>query len=204
MAELYSRGQSPIAGPVSKTRRLGRSTGRADRPRQYLSGWIASSSNEWTCFFSGHGRRAGSAAVLVQGRRPGFSCRVVDEHTLAFPCYDGNGMFPVDGQPPAQCACRHAVHRLREPVAPAGSTASARSICRNPLLAGVSRKRSSSFPRARQRSFLGTVRDTSTNFTSSSGRVSCHATTAQRLSPTGSAPTGQTTCLPARDPAREG
>ena len=30
--------------------------------------------------------------MLVQGRRPGF-VRVLDEHTLAFPNYDGNGMY---------------------------------------------------------------------------------------------------------------
>ena len=30
--------------------------------------------------------------MLVQGRRPGF-VRVLDEHTVAFPNYDGNGMY---------------------------------------------------------------------------------------------------------------
>ena len=36
------------------------------------------------------------AHVFLQGRRPGF-VRVVDEHTLAFPNYDGNGMYLSTG-----------------------------------------------------------------------------------------------------------
>ena len=43
-------------------------------------------------FFLATADEHGHAAMLVQGRRPGF-VRVVDEHTLAFPSYDGNGMY---------------------------------------------------------------------------------------------------------------
>ena len=44
-------------------------------------------------FFLGDVRRRRPAAVLLQGRRSRASSRVVDEHTLAFPNYDGNGMY---------------------------------------------------------------------------------------------------------------
>jgi predicted pyridoxine 5'-phosphate oxidase superfamily flavin-nucleotide-binding protein len=45
----------------------------------------------WTCF-PGTVDREGHANCSYKGGDPGF-VRVVDEHTLAFPNYDGNGMY---------------------------------------------------------------------------------------------------------------
>ena len=47
-------------------------------------------------FFLATADAAGSPELLVQGRRPGLR-HVVDEHTLAFPSYDGNGMYLSTG-----------------------------------------------------------------------------------------------------------
>lgn len=43
-------------------------------------------------FFLATADEQGRPNVSYKGGDPGF-IRVVDEHTLAFPCYDGNGMF---------------------------------------------------------------------------------------------------------------
>ena len=44
------------------------------------------------CFFLATADEHGRPNCSYKGGDPGF-VRVVDEHTLAFPCYDGNGMF---------------------------------------------------------------------------------------------------------------
>ena len=43
-----------------------------------------------------HGRRTGQANCSYKGGEPGF-VRVLDEHTIAFPNYDGNGMYLTMG-----------------------------------------------------------------------------------------------------------
>ena len=54
-----------------------------------------------------------------KGGEPGF-VRVVDEQTLAFPSYDGNGTYLSLGNLAPQPAGRDPVHRLHEPEATAG------------------------------------------------------------------------------------
>src|SRR5438309_768666 len=44
------------------------------------------------CFFLATADEYGRPNCSYKGGDPGF-IRVVDEHTIAFPCYDGNGMF---------------------------------------------------------------------------------------------------------------
>ena len=49
-------------------------------------------------FFLATADEHGRPNVSYKGGDPGF-VRVVDEHTLAFPNYNGNGDVPVDGEP---------------------------------------------------------------------------------------------------------
>jgi hypothetical protein len=62
----------------------------------------------------------GRPTVSYKGGDPGF-VRVLDSKTVAFPCYDGNGMFYSMGNL-REPASRHAVRQFRKatPVAPSG------------------------------------------------------------------------------------
>ena len=51
----------------------------------------------------------GRPTVSYKGGDPGF-VRVLDSKTVAFPCYDGNGMFYSMGKLARKSARRHAVH----------------------------------------------------------------------------------------------
>ena len=63
----------------------------------------------------------GRPTVSYKGGDPGF-VRVLDAKTVAFPCYDGNGMFysmgNLLGNPPSRQAVRQ--FRKATPVAPSG------------------------------------------------------------------------------------
>ena len=72
-------------------------------------------------FFLATADAEGRPTCSYKGGEPGF-VRVVDEHTLAFPNYDGNGMYLSTGNVLANPAVGHAVHRprARPPDAPRG------------------------------------------------------------------------------------
>ena len=61
-------------------------------------------------FFLATVNSRGEPSCSYKGGDPGF-VRVLDARTLAFPCYDGNGMFLSMGNVAATRARRHAVHR---------------------------------------------------------------------------------------------
>ena len=90
----------------------------ADRIEQRLVGAIASatpsarSSRRPTCSSWRRVDQDGQPSCSYKGGAPGF-VRVVDARTLAFPNYDGNGMFLSMGNIAQQPQGRHAVHRLR-------------------------------------------------------------------------------------------
>jgi hypothetical protein len=69
-------------------------------------------------FFLSSVNDAGSPTVSYKDGAPGF-VRAVDDKTLAFPSYDGNGMFLSMGS----CVCqdRRAVHRFRMAAPDAGA-----------------------------------------------------------------------------------
>ena len=73
----------------------------------------ARSSRRGTCSSSRPPTRRDGRRVRTRAATPGF-VRVLDEHTLAFPSYDGNGMYLSARQPAGQPGCRSALHRLRE------------------------------------------------------------------------------------------
>ena len=60
-----------------------------------------------------HRRRRGPAAVLVQGWRSRIRVRASTQLTIAFPNYDGNGMYLTAGEHARQPERRAAVHRFR-------------------------------------------------------------------------------------------
>ena len=70
------------------------------------------SSRRATCSSSPPATPTGNPQCSYKGGDPGF-VRVVDDHTLAFPVYDGNGMFLSLGNIRGQAARRDAVRRLR-------------------------------------------------------------------------------------------
>ena len=72
----------------------------------------ARSSSGCDMFFLATADAEGRPQCSYKGGEPGF-VRVVDEHTIAFPNYDGNGMYLLDGQRAREPARRPAVHRLR-------------------------------------------------------------------------------------------
>ena len=63
-------------------------------------------------FFLATADADGRPQCSYKGGDPGF-VRVLDERTVAFPNYDGNGMYLSIGQPAREPARRDAVHRLR-------------------------------------------------------------------------------------------
>ena len=90
-----------------------------------------------------HRRRRRPPAVLLQGRRPRLRRRARRAH-LAFPSYDGNGMYLSVGQPARQPARRAAVRRLRRPPAAAPAAQRRREHRRRRPAARRSPARSSS------------------------------------------------------------
>ena len=107
-----SRGQPPRLQDRFDTRRLAdriderlvRRRHRRRRPRVHRAhGHV----------LPGHRRRARAVRTArYKGGDPGF-VRVLDEHTIAFPNYDGNGMYLSMGNVLVNPRGRHAVHRLR-------------------------------------------------------------------------------------------
>ncbi len=69
-------------------------------------------------FFLATADEHGSPQCSYKGGDPGF-VRVLDERTLAFPSYDGNGMYLSHGEPAPEPAARTPLHRLLEPEAAA-------------------------------------------------------------------------------------
>ncbi len=63
-------------------------------------------------FFLATADADGRPQCSYKGGDPGF-VRVLDERTVAFPNYDGNGMYLSMGNLLVEPARRHAVHRLR-------------------------------------------------------------------------------------------
>ena len=90
MAELYHAGNRQLQDEFD-TRRL------ADRiDERVVHDSISSSDRAFIermdMFFLATADEQGRPQCSYKGGDPGF-VRVVDEHSLAFPCYDGNGMF---------------------------------------------------------------------------------------------------------------
>ena len=140
-------------------------------------------------FFLATADEHGMPQCSYKGGDPGF-VRVVDEHTLAFPSYDGNGTYLslgnllvnpqvgilfIDFQRRSGCVSTASRHSTR-------TTRCSRSIPR----------RSSSSASAPPTSFR-TARGTCTGWSSSSARGSSRTPTARRRSPTGSGGSGRTT-----------
>ena len=69
-------------------------------------------------FFLATADEHGAPQCSYKGGEPGF-VRVLDEHTIAFPSYDGNGMYLSLGNLRREPAGRPALHRLRGPEAAA-------------------------------------------------------------------------------------
>jgi predicted pyridoxine 5'-phosphate oxidase superfamily flavin-nucleotide-binding protein len=90
MAELYHAGNRQLQDQFD-TRRL------ADRiDEKVVHDSISSGDREFIermdMFFLATADEQGRPQCSYKGGDPGF-VQVLDEHTLAFPCYDGNGMF---------------------------------------------------------------------------------------------------------------
>src|SRR6266849_9710662 len=90
MAELYHAGNRQLQDQFD-TRRL------ADRiEERVVSKTIRQGDREFIermdMFFLPTADEQGRPQCSYKGGDPGF-VQVVDDHTLAFPCYDGNGMF---------------------------------------------------------------------------------------------------------------
>jgi predicted pyridoxine 5'-phosphate oxidase superfamily flavin-nucleotide-binding protein len=90
MAELYHAGNRLLQDRF-ETRRL------ADRiDERVVHDAISSGDREFIArmdmFFLATADEQGRPQCSYKGGDPGF-VQVVDDHTLAFPCYDGNGMF---------------------------------------------------------------------------------------------------------------
>src|SRR6266496_3612591 len=90
MAELYHAGNRQLQDTFD-TRRL------ADRiDERIVHGGISSNDRAFIermdMFFLATADEQGRPQCSYKGGDPGF-VQVVDEHTLAFPSYDGNGMF---------------------------------------------------------------------------------------------------------------
>ena len=66
-------------------------------------------------FFLATADAEGRPNCSYKGGEPGF-VRVVDGQTIAFPNYDGNGMYLSMGKRRGQSARRPAVHRFRGPA----------------------------------------------------------------------------------------
>ena len=142
-------------------------------------------------FFLATADADGAPQCSYKGGEPGF-VRVLDEQTIAFPSYDGNGMYLSLGNVGREPARRSALHRLRRAEAAAAERhrldRPGRPAARRVPAGAVHRPRP-----ARPRSSR-TARATSTGCSSSSARASCRAPTASRRCRTGSGASGPATC----------
>jgi predicted pyridoxine 5'-phosphate oxidase superfamily flavin-nucleotide-binding protein len=90
MADFYSDGHRALQDRFDTRRLADRMAGGVVRPelREIDMRFIATSD----MFFLSTVDHNGWPTVSYKGGAPGF-VKVVDDRTLAFPCYDGNGMF---------------------------------------------------------------------------------------------------------------
>ena len=141
-------------------------------------------------FFLATADEHGMPQCSYKGGEPGF-VRVVDEHTLAFPSYDGNGMYLslgnllVNPQVGILFIDFARPKRLR-----VNGIASIDDD--DPLLAEYAEAQL--IVRVRARDVLPTAPATCTGWSSSSTRASSPTTTTRRRSRTGSGASGRTTC----------
>ena len=106
-------------------------------------------------FFLATADAEGRPQCSYKGGEPGF-VRVVDEHTIAFPVYDGNGMYLSMGNMLVN-PCRHALHRLRARHA-AAAERRGHDRRRRPADARSTRRRSSSSACGRREVFANCPR----------------------------------------------
>ena len=148
-------------------------------------------------FFLATADREGRPTCSYKGGDPGF-VHVLDEHTVAFPAYDGNGMFLSAGN----VLVNPEVGLLFvcfERAGGCGSTARRSWTRRWP---GTGRAHCSACGYGRARCSR-TARATSTGWRSSSARRSCRAASRRRRCRTGNGATGRATCSrPATRPRR--
>jgi predicted pyridoxine 5'-phosphate oxidase superfamily flavin-nucleotide-binding protein len=98
-------------------------------------------------FFLATADAEGRPDCSFKGGAPGF-VRITGPSEIAFPDYDGNGMFKSLGNIVRQCRCRSAVHRhARQAAAPAGQRQRTRERQRS--AAGGDRRRAAHRPRNR-------------------------------------------------------
>jgi uncharacterized protein len=90
MTSLYSDGSRELQDRFDSRRLADRLEERIVRPA--LSPDQQAFVESVDCFFLATADAEGRPTCSYKGGDPGF-LRVVDESTLAFPCYDGNGMF---------------------------------------------------------------------------------------------------------------
>ena len=145
-------------------------------------------------FFLATADAAGRPQCSYKGGDPGF-VRVLDEHTLAFPSFDGNGMYLSLGNVRVNphVGLLFIDFRARRPSRLRVNGIASSDEC-DPLLAEYPR-RSSSSASTRSKSFR-TARATSTGWNWSSARALSHVPAARRRFPTGSGRSGPSTYCP--------
>lgn len=90
MTSIYNDGSRALQDRFDSRRLADRLEQRIVRPR--LSDDQRAFVESVDCFFLATADADGRPTCSYKGGDPGF-LRVVDESTVAFPCYDGNGMF---------------------------------------------------------------------------------------------------------------
>ena len=141
-------------------------------------------------FFLATADAEGRPTCSYKGGDPGF-VRVLDERTLAFPGYDGNGMFLSLRQRARQPRGRAAVHLLRAPAAAAAERHRERRA-RGPAARELARGQAGRARRPPARC-SPTARATSTTTSWSSAPASSPGPSRRRPCRSGSAPTGPRT-----------
>ena len=114
-------------------------------------------------FFLATADAEGRPQCSYKGGDPGF-VRVLDEHTIAFPNYDGNGMYLSMGNLLGQPARRPAVHRLHRAAAVAAAAQRRRERRRATTRCGRLPGRAVRRAGARRRRSSRTARATSTGW----------------------------------------
>ena len=177
-------GSTPVGSPTGSTERILRDT-FDDDDRAFIE--------SRDMFFLATADEHGMPQCSYKGGEPGF-VRVVDEHTLAFPSYDGNGMYLSLGNLAREPAGRDPVHRLREAEAAAGE----RDRVDRRVRPAARRVRRGAADRAGAgaRRPARTAPATCTGWISSSAHASSRTTITRRRFPTGSGASGRTTCCP--------
>ena len=150
-------------------------------------------------FFLATADEHGQPQCSYKGGDPGF-VRVVDEHTLAFPSYDGNGMYLSLGNVLRQPAGRAPVRRLREPEAAARQRH--RLDRRGRPAARRRTPRRSSWCGCARRTCCRTAPATCTGWSSWSARASSRTRSARRRCPDWKRREWSHDVLPEGDPAR--